>query len=687
MIDKFSVPARPTSSMLKAVPQQPRKPQAAPDPAPATARPPAAPIPAAAPNKFTQTGLTSFGATPRAPIAVAPAPGAPARTPLKAAAGGAYARPARSLGSKAGKTLASSLGARIPDALRPGLTHVEAPPKGLDLQPALDLLSPSERDGLQQVASGAAGLGARVQYEGFLKSIATEKLPPAVQARALQTFLALAESQPAAISLIGPLLHAAGNRLMSEQERCKMLDVFRSSNATGREHLLELAGRTGSESVLVDGKLVPQDTTPLLDRDPAGKTLLDCLHDAAGQASGPLTKQTRAAQGTMATLLTEASRPCMQNLGTAERGKLRDIATGLGGPGMQEAYQRIVRSDSFQKLGPQDQAHALFALSRLDGDAASAASLAGLVEAPAFAGNSNGLLDVFDAASPAGRGELVTLANRPLAEGLLNRDSQGGTLLSSLQRIATGPLDPQFAQTGVTRDSLLDSILQEVTEPGQINQGSRGTCAATSMQYMLCVQNPAEYARLMQGLLSPAGSVKLANGDDLHRVTDSIAPDDNTTRSPSERIFQCAMMDYSDNAGIHEDYDNTDPSDIHRGLSRYEQRRGLEGLFGRDFHLWGPGGYVHRDLIDVLKDGMPTPTLADLYWKDSAGKDSSHAVVVTRVENDRVYFRNPQGEVTDVPEGYNYPDPPRRLEDAKNDVESMSFADFHNFVRNVYQAD
>src|SRR5262249_27888294 len=100
------------------------------------------------------------------------------------------------------------------------------------------------------------------------------------------------------------------------------------------------------------------------------------------------------------------------------------------------------------------------------------------------------------------------------------------------------------------------------------------------------------------------------------------------------------------------------------------------------FHLWGLGGYVHRDMLDVLKDAMPTPTLVDLRWGDSG-----HAVVVTRIENDRVYFRNPWGEVKDVKDGYNYPDPPRRLEDAKNDIESMPFSDSKAHLKNVFQAD
>ena len=84
---------------------------------------------------------------------------------------------------------------------------------------------------------------------------------------------------------------------------------------------------------------------------------------------------------------------------------------------------------------------------------------------------------------------------------------------------------------------------------------------------------------------------------------------DDSVRSASERIFQCAMMDYADNAGLHDDYENSDPKDAARGLSVYEQRHGLEGLFGREFHLWGLGGYVHRDMVDVLKDAMPTPPI------------------------------------------------------------------------------
>lgn len=515
-------------------------------------------------------------------------------------------------------------------------------------------------------------------------------LPVAVQGKAIEVCHELESTAPAAARQLGALLNSTASRLLSAEDKCRLLDVFRAANQTGRDQLLELVQRT-SPGVSPGGST--GSTTPLLEKDSAGISLLDCLSSAASASTGPLTHQTRTAQGTLSSLLTEASRPWMQNVGPAERTALREISTGHASPELLAAYQRIVRSENFNALGAVEQGRVMYAMAHVTADptwtpvATSATSLAELVEQPMFNAQCGDLLDIFNTTGRQARADLVELAKRPAADGLLNRDSKGGTLLDSLHQIAIGPLDQQFAQNSISRESLLSGVLQEVARPGQIDQGARWTCTVTSMQWMLCVQNPAEYARLMQGLLSPAGRATLANGDSLNRVTDSIAPDDSPSRGPTERIFQAAMMDYSDDAGIEEKYDNTDADDILRGMSVYEQRRGLEGLFGRDFHLWGPKGYVHRDLFDVVKDCMPTPTLIDLYWgRNPDGSRSSHAVAVARVDEDRVYFRNPWG-LTGAKAGDVYPEPPRRMEDPANDIESMSIGEFREWVKNVYEAD
>ncbi len=125
---------------------------------------------------------------------------------------------------------------------------------------------------------------------------------------------------------------------------------------------------------------------------------------------------------------------------------------------------------------------------------------------------------------------------------LLQRDTLGQTMLGRLYELLTQPLDAAFQAEGIGRPDILLSVLTEVIDPGSIDQSFKTTCAATTLEYLLARQNPAELVRLVTGLVSPLASVVLANKDTLRRVKDSVAYD-NSGRSISERVFQSAVMD------------------------------------------------------------------------------------------------------------------------------------------------
>lgn len=295
-------------------------------------------------------------------------------------------------------------------------------------------------------------------------------------------------------------------------------------------------------------------------------------------------------------------------------------------------------------------------------------------------------LEVFDTMDAAGQRNMVALAERQVngKTALLDTDTTGKTLLENLHQIATQPMPQSFADAGVTRESLLASITQEASAPGQINQHDRGTCTVTSMQYMLNNQNPAEYMRLMAGLTSESGEVKLANGDTLRRDQDSIAFDSATARSSSERLFQSAMMQYA-KGGDEGDYSNV--ADKDEGLNAGEQEKALQALFSRDFDnedgsIWNftPG---EEEVLNLLKERSPEDTYIRMKWGE--GKEGGHAVVVDRVENGRVYFRNPHGP--GGTQGDRLEDPPRVVEDPNTGLQSMSEEDFLKWVKSAIVPD
>jgi hypothetical protein len=272
---------------------------------------------------------------------------------------------------------------------------------------------------------------------------------------------------------------------------------------------------------------------------------------------------------------------------------------------------------------------------------------------------------------------------------LLNEDINGKTLLANLHTIANQELAPEFEKMGITRDQLLDSIMTEAGDPGKINQDQHGTCAATSLQYLLCDENPAEYVRLMSGLLSPEGKATMRNGPVLVRDANSIAPDNSINRSVSERIFQAAMMEYC-NGDLN--YDNS--SDIDKGLRPAEIIRGAQALFKQLYEPYtgdkpgilgslieisafnGLEKYVKddkQDIVDKLMERSSFNTLAGIDLGEP------HMVVVKRVENGRVYYRNPWGPTYLRGNADNMP--PLVIENELTGEESMDIHTFKKIVK------
>ena len=225
----------------------------------------------------------------------------------------------------------------------------------------------------------------------------------------------------------------------------------------------------------------------------------------------------------------------------------------------------------------------------------------------------------------------------------------GASLLTELDRLASAELAP-----GIDKQALLADVLIEVAAPQTINQGRRGTCAATAAQLMLAQDRPAELVRLLAGLASPAGQVTLADGQTLLREP-GTERDDKSGRSGSSRLLQAAFMEFANGESV--DYHNgygrngrDGHSNGRHGLTVRESDRLAEGLSG------GTAEHVSAQeldarpalaerVLDVVRGGQPVAV--GLAWgkPDAQGKRSGHKVVVTAVIDGRVYFTHGHGKV------------------------------------------
>ncbi len=174
---------------------------------------------------------------------------------------------------------------------------------------------------------------------------------------------------------------------------------------------------------------------------------------------------------------------------------------------------------------------------------------------------------------------------------LADVDHGGIALVRWLLHLCFGPISPEL-ERDVSRVRIVGDMVRNIVFPDRINQGQKGTCAVTCVEVWLASRHPAEYARVVAGLVRPEGRVLLYNGEPMTRDEEAFAwTETEGERSPTSRLFQVAGMEYAD-----PDTDYCNASDTHyeldtagvaipagTGLALSAFDRLLEGLTGE---LW-----------------------------------------------------------------------------------------------------
>lgn len=215
--------------------------------------------------------------------------------------------------------------------------------------------------------------------------------------------------------------------------------------------------------------------------------------------------------------------------------------------------------------------------------------------------------------------------------------ADGKSALSHLAQLSTQPLGEN-----ISRQKLVAHMLEELDDPTKIYQGNNNTCVPASVAILMARRHPAELVRLISGLASPGGTVRLASGESIRRHEDWRAPDGG--RTIGQALLQPALMSY----GVAWEslaYDNSRDrlSDGGNGLSAEEANVVFQGVTNRAATV--VQFYDNRAGVDAAIDhiakataqGMPVPV--GVTWTGSKG----HKVLVEKIEKDRVYYTNPYG--------------------------------------------
>ncbi len=279
----------------------------------------------------------------------------------------------------------------------------------------------------------------------------------------------------------------------------------------------------------------------------------------------------------------------------------------------------------------------------------------------------NGLLQVLRSARGPQAGkvlELVTLGVGQPAR-LDSADRAGRSLLQHLVSLSTQRLHPTLARAKppVTRTDLMTGVLRQTLQPDTIRQGNFETCVPTSMQYLLCRDTPAEYARMMAELTGPTGRAAMPHGGALHLQTEYLtaARRKAERRTVSEAIFQSAAMEFGNGPDTYDaatdrtrkplgggfDFESTG-LDINRGPALAQ--RLLGGRFQRLSLDGAKGGARQEELMRLLTSsapGMPIIVSMNVLPGPHRRGGSRHALTFLGLDaQGNVRLRDPYGPGT-----------------------------------------
>lgn len=276
----------------------------------------------------------------------------------------------------------------------------------------------------------------------------------------------------------------------------------------------------------------------------------------------------------------------------------------------------------------------------------------------------------------------LTNLNEAWSNGRLRRlDPEGISTMQHLHTLLNQPLAP-----GLDREVLLKEVAAALADPGQINQQGAGTCGITSVEYIHSQEDPSDWVRVLAGLSSAQGEIKLRDGTLLQRNPTGLN-NDAFGRKNIDRLYQSSMSELfnGDNR-----YDNQKDMNLNdrgqsagRGLPRVQVAKALSAVFGQPYEYneySGDRQQTDHDLRLRLADGQRV--WISINWvKDVKDAPVSHAIALEAVHGDSVSLRNPQGLADDGTGGA-----PRHMLD-KSGHFVMSKADFYARLNGTIQTE
>lgn len=355
--------------------------------------------------------------------------------------------------------------------------------------------------------------------------------------------------------------------------------------------------------------------------------------------------------------------------------QIRSLLKGDMTDEVKERLSRITTLDAFKKASGEPMVAMLTQIANETRDSRST-GLSWVIKEPNFArldskdqvaiiellGRSSGSVAVGEQL-----GKLLTLTGPDGKPLLLSKDSKGNTVLDNLTTFTKATFHRDVTAAGITPTKALGDVLREINDAvAHVDQGNRGACAAASLQDLLCREQPAEFIRLVTGLMvnksveMRGGTLTVAAGSLVPQKDKALGQPD--LRSHSERIFQSALLDRVSSLGSYSYADDGSKLDVPKslfgnvagsllpgsialpfggGMTSSQMVDAMAMVFGKDNYEYvsGRGSSVHGAL---KRSG--SPAVISMHWDGGL-----HALVYVKSDDKFAYLKDPNGGSPEQP--------------------------------------
>ena len=284
--------------------------------------------------------------------------------------------------------------------------------------------------------------------------------------------------------------------------------------------------------------------------------------------------------------------------------------------------------------------------------------------------------------------ETKELINSLAETDFLHKDKFGKTVIDHLLRVANDSQQKGF----------VEPMVERLLHYGTSTQGTHGSCGAETINRIFQNRDPGEWARVAADLVL-TGQSELRFGQKLRMPEDINLPDKNKSRERFDAVMQGALMNAVAPAGFvyknsKDGFKNTQNNSVVESgtsdamakqiIEAVSYRTAADGTLVAADHKWVTSDTIKYGgfLDQLVKEAAKRPCYIVLEWPKSP---KLHAVMLEGAERDaagaivRVKFSNPHGQESGAKDWKNLVDPPRRIDDNRVGLQSMSVDDFMRY--------